>query len=390
MKVVYKGNVLNFHTYPLADAFYRILGADFTFVTDSEKKINFDPSNIGREDTSENVQWALFANGSPQEMALAKQKIEEADVLLTLETNAADFRERIKKNKLTFFYSERIFKNQSLRPWDPRMIRALLWKHWWNKNKNVFMLCNSAFLPWDLHWYGLYKNKKLKWGYFPAIQDDSWDSIKMKKSCSVPRIIWVGRLEQNAMWKHPEYAVEIAYKLKQDNFNFEMILIGGGECYSKVYKMAQEREVLDRILFLGNMENSEVIAWLQKSDIFIFTSDRNEGWGVALLEAMAAGCCPVSSFSAGATEYLIQENINGLVYHDDSIDDLYFKIKYLLMNPNQIYDMGEKAYTYIREEYNADVAAKRLIEFSNARLNNDLYTVQFDSGPMSNAEIIKG
>lgn len=45
---------------------------------------------------------------------------------------------------------------------------------------------------------------------------------------------------------------------------------------------------------------------MRESHIFIFTSDRGEGWGVVLSEAMANGCTVVASNKIGAAPFLVK------------------------------------------------------------------------------------
>ena len=53
---------------------------------------------------------------------------------------------------------------------------------------------------------------------------------------------------------------------------------------------------------------------MKKHHIYCLTSDKNEGWGAVLNEAMSSGCCPVSSIEAGATPYLVKDGVNGFSF----------------------------------------------------------------------------
>jgi glycosyltransferase involved in cell wall biosynthesis len=45
--------------------------------------------------------------------------------------------------------------------------------------------------------------------------------------------------------------------------------------------------------------------------VFIFTSDRNEGWGAVLNEAMGSGCAVVAADLIGSVPYLIEHKKMG-------------------------------------------------------------------------------
>jgi len=71
-------------------------------------------------------------------------------------------------------------------------------------------------------------------------------------------------------------------------------------------------EVGRYVSLLGNLPNEEVLQMMRESHIFIFTSDRGEGWGVVLSEAMANGCTVVASNKIGAAPFLVKHKKNVL------------------------------------------------------------------------------
>lgn len=53
---------------------------------------------------------------------------------------------------------------------------------------------------------------------------------------------------------------------------------------------------------------------MREHDIFTFTSNKREGWGAVLNEAMSCGCACVVSDLIGAAPYLIKAGINGYTF----------------------------------------------------------------------------
>ena len=72
-----------------------------------------------------------------------------------------------------------------------------------------------------------------------------------------------------------------------------------------------------------------------------------------------SGCAVVASDAAGATPYLVNDGVNGSVYHSGNIQELYEKVRRLLENTTMQYSFGKAAYLTITELWNAEVAAKR-------------------------------
>ncbi len=63
-------------------------------------------------------------------------------------------------------------------------------------------------------------------------------------------------------------------------------------------KKILELNLSDKVHQLGNLSNSDVIKLMQNHQIFCFTSDRSEGWGAVLGEAMS-NACSVSCIYSG-------------------------------------------------------------------------------------------
>ena len=106
-------------------------------------------------------------------------------------------------------------------------------------------------------------------------------------------------------------------------------------------------------------------------------------------EAMNSGCAVVASDAIGSVLYLVKDRENGLVYHSGSVDELLEKVIWLLDRPEQQRLLGEAAYRTIADLWNAEVAAKRFMQLSQAILDGDPSPSLFEEGPCSRAEIIR-
>ena len=137
------------------------------------------------------------------------------------------------------------------------------------------------------------------------------------------------------------------------------------------------------------MSPEEVRKHMEESEIFLFTSDRNEGWGAVLNEAMNSGCAVVASHAIGSVPYLIENKSNGLIYKDGDKDDLYIKVKYLLDFSQKRMKIGHAAYLTILNDWNAVKAAERVLTLSKTILNGEKSPDIFTSGICSKANGIK-
>lgn len=385
MRLVYKGNVLNFHTYPLAEQLYKLLGDDFVFITDTKSETR-GRGSIGREDCSLSVPWAINTNLSSDNKRKAREKIDSCDVLLTLEAYNRDYWKRMKENKMTFFYSERLFKPSMLKPYNPKMAAAMVYGHTRFRNKNSFMLCNSAYLPADLSLYGAYPKKLYKWGYFPETRYYKKETLIEKKAHST-QLLWVGGMSQDEWWKHPELAIDVMRKLEADGIDAHLTVVGDGELRHMCEKAVKHADIEHRVTFTGKLNNQEVVRYMLESNIYLFTSDYEEGWGVVLNEAMNQGCAVVASHAAGATPFLIEHGKNGMIFKSGDAEDLYHKVKMLIGNRDQCIRIGIEAYNTIADTWNAQNAAVRFVELCDGFLKGN--PVYYQDGPCSLAAVIK-
>lgn len=108
-----------------------------------------------------------------------------------------------------------------------------------------------------------------------------------------------------------------------------------------------------------------------------------------LNEAMNSGCAVVASDAAGATPYLVNDGVNGSVYHSGNIQELCEKVRRLLENTTMQYSFGKAAYQTITELWNAEVAAKRFLQLSQALLNGADASGLFANGPCSPAKPLR-
>ena len=117
---------------------------------------------------------------------------------------------------------------------------------------------------------------------------------------------------------------------------------------------------------------------MNKHDIFLATSDRNEGWGVVLNEAMSCGCAVIASDMIGSVPYLIEDGVNGLIFKSGNIDALEKKVVYFLENQDSMSEMSQNARVTLKQVWSPDNAVNNLLTLIKALKDN---TVSNNIGP---------
>lgn len=288
---------------------------------------------------------------------------------------------RLHRGGLTFLYAERVFKSGYQRI--KRLPRMITFWLRYGRYKNLYLLCASAYTAHDYGIHGAFVGKSYKWGYFPETIHYKIEDLMAKKDPA--RILWCGRFLD---WKHPDYAIEIARRLKEDGYSFEMELIGTGAQEETLKKQVRESGLEPWVKFSGAVPPEEVRKHMELAGIYLFTSDFHEGWGAVLNESMNSGCAVVASHAIGAVPYLVKHRENGLIYQNGDVADLYEKVKYLLDHPVEQRRLGTKAYRTITDLWNGELAAQRLLRLAQEIQNHGSCEL-YDDGPCSAAPMLK-
>jgi mannosyltransferase len=107
-----------------------------------------------------------------------------------------------------------------------------------------------------------------------------------------------------------------------------------------------------RILFLGELPIEEVPLWYQRISIYVFAS-RVEGFGLTMLEAMAAGDAVVAT-RAGAAATVITDGDDGVLAPIDDVEALTAAAEPLMRDPERAARMGSQARARVVKDFSRD------------------------------------
>ena len=380
MKIAFVSNFYNHHQKPVADELYSIIGDDYSFIETeriSEERLNM---GWGRDEKPTYVLQNYLDQSAKEN---CQKIIDEADVVIIGSAPKSLIETRLKNKKITFYYTERPYKIKppiyKLAVHFLRNIKNII------RYKNLYILCASAYTSADYAKVFTFKNKAYKWGYFTLAKNyDDIDALIDKKMPN--SILWVSRY---LALKHPEHVVEVAKRLKADGYSFKLTMIGTGELEEWTRDLIEKENLSDYVKMLGSMKPEEVREYMENSEIFLFTSDRNEGWGAVLNESMNSACAVVANSVIGSVPFLMKDKENGFMYKDCDVDDLYRKVKILLDDSKQRKSISKSAYKTINEEYNPRNAAKKFVKLCEIMLKGEYKPFPFKDGVCSKAEELK-
>ncbi len=377
MKVVFISNFINHHQKPLSDELHRLTKGLYTYIVTTP--MPEERRKLGYEELD--APYLVKCYDQPIPPPNIQAIIDEADAVIIGSAPDAYIANRTKLKKLTFKYTERLYREEP--GWLKLAWHRLRFGWRYSRNPNCFLLCASAFTAPDFRRIGCFKNRALKWGYFPTV-----DACDRKKNLEAPeqgvsrlKILWVARF---LILKHPELPVMVAERLKAEGVDFELNMYGIGPEQERIESLINQKGLCDRVLIRGAAPNKEILRQMSSHDIFLFTSDRNEGWGAVANEAMASGCVLIASDAIGSTPFLVKNQENGMIFRSEDANDLYAKVRFLIDNPEKRCEMAEAGKRTMQELWSPANAAHNLMSFIERFYKGQL--VPATEGPCSIAE----
>lgn len=383
MQLVFVSNYFNHHQQPVSDRLYALCkeqGGSYTFIQTEpmeEERIKMGWGEILKNTPYVRNYW--------EEQEACKNLIAEADAVIFGGTDEECYiADRLKSGKLIIRYSERLYKTGRYKFISPRGLRKKFFDHTRYAFRNVYLLCSGAYVAGDFRLVSAYPFKKFKYGYFPVCKRYDVEYLmesKSGKKGDIVEMLWAARMID---WKHPEVPVKLAYQLKKEGYRFHLTMAGGGYMEQEIKKLARELDVKDVISFVGNQNPERIRELMEQADIYLTTSDNEEGWGAVINEAMNSGCAIVANKMMGAAPYLIEHGCNGFLYPNRKEQELLTCVKKLLNDAKLRETMGRAAYETIISEWNSTVAADRLYKLAEDLLAGKKPKA-YRTGPLSKA-----
>lgn len=378
MKIVFVLNFLSHYQASLSDELFLICGDDYCFIETT-------PMPEDRKEGGFSVTerpYLLRAWESASKFNVAIKKCLEADLaVISTDLSTLPFKKkRLEKNNLTLEYSERPLKRGILNVFSKTNLINQWYYHTSFYKKPIYKLCAGAYVANDQYSMHSFKGRCFKFGYFPKIESPDIKKSIRKTAPPKKQILWCARFLK---WKHPEMMIDLAKRLKQNGIDAEINMIGNGELYEKIQEQILNNHLSDLVHLSGSVSNDELLDRMKQSDIFVLTSDKQEGWGVVVNEAMGNGCCVVCSDAVGCAPFLINDGQNGLLFKSQDAESLYEKVMYLILHQEERIRLSRNAYSTISEEWSPKCAAKSLV-----RLAHDLIEgrdTSIGKGPCSKA-----
>lgn len=357
MKVVFVTNGNLFHQAYLASCINKTPDVDYTCILSEPLQEAEQKARLSKQMIYDFP--IIDATKDDESWKLARGLIKVADLCVVGAENHAILKGI---NRTYFRYSEHIFKSKfwPLSPKTYLRIPKLLFKYY-QEAKKSWLLCASAHAKFDFNFYGLYRNRCLRFGYFPKANVGlNLDNKLFPRSKNEEvKILFAGR---SVKFKHPDTAFYVLKKLLSYGVNCKLTFVSlPNKLRSSITQKYSCFISKGLVSVIDELQPNELMSLMATSHLFIFSSDEGEGFGATLYEAMSSKMAVIANKRAGGTDLLVSDGKNGFVYKNKR--ELNSIISQIAFDPTCIQRVACEAKKFVETVYNAKVAAKNLIEF---------------------------
>ncbi len=160
------------------------------------------------------------------------------------------------------------------------------------------------------------------------------------------------------LWEGKGHVIllEAFKELKKEMKDAFLVIVGEGDLYDKLVRIANRNGLSDSVLFTGfQLDVSEIIATF---DVAVLPSFF-EGMGRVLLESMAMGK-PVVASRVGGIPDLVEHGINGLLVTPGDTQELTDALQKILNDKKLAQRLGKEGQKRVKEQFSADVMVQSI------------------------------
>jgi glycosyltransferase involved in cell wall biosynthesis len=199
----------------------------------------------------------------------------------------------------------------------------------------------------------------------PCALDETLLNVEPAKSVSYRHIsdgqrvvLMVARMEASERYKGHDVVLRALPSVLAKIPNVTYLVVGDGDDRPRLERLAKQSGLIEHVVFTGEVSESELAAFYQRSEIFILPArtvldewkPKGEGFGIVFLEAMAFGK-PVVGPNYGAPLELIRHGENGLLVDPEDATSVSEALIRLLTSPEKAREMGQAGRGWVRKAY---------------------------------------
>ena len=170
-----------------------------------------------------------------------------------------------------------------------------------------------------------------------------------------PTILFVGRLVH---YKGVEFLIRA-----MENMKARLWIVGTGPLEASLKRLAMEKGIADRVLFLGHVPDEDLIAYYHACDVFALPSITNqEMFGLVQLEAMACGKPVVSTDLPTGVPWVNQHGKTGYCVAPGNPKELTSALQHLMSSSELRSEMGAAGRARVEQQFSSATMAEGMLQ----------------------------
>ena len=157
--------------------------------------------------------------------------------------------------------------------------------------------------------------------------------------------------------------IDALARLKEDHPEVVYVMTGTGDHRSVLEDRIRSLGVADRVFMAGEVSDEVLRALFDRADIYVSAAEEDpedvEGFGIALIEAAAAGKPVVAGRCGGSVEAVRDEQTGFLVGLDDP-GELETRLRQLIEDADLRARLGREGRTWVGSEFGLEAGGARL------------------------------
>ena len=194
-------------------------------------------------------------------------------------------------------------------------------------------------------------------GIDPAafIMSNPESASRIRQIYGSPLLLFVGKLRY---YKGLQY---LLHAMKE--IDGRLLVVGTGPMEDEWKKMAGDPDLREKVIFLGEVEDSDLPALYHACDLFVLpASERSEAFGLVQVEAMMCGKPVISTELGTGTSFVNVHNETGFVVPPREAKSLREAVLKLLSHEEMRAEMGNAAKSRALREFSLKTMVDRTID----------------------------
>jgi len=187
----------------------------------------------------------------------------------------------------------------------------------------------------------------------------SLDSVDASQELGDRILLLVARMDTTEREKGHRELLAVFPKLVQEFPECQLVFVGSGSDLPELVSIAKALPCASRVFIPGRVSSEQLEMLYKKSFAYVMPS-RQEGFGLAHLEAMNYAKPCLACHDDGAAEVVVDGVTGLLVNQPIDLEELEKAIKALLANPDKTKAYGEAGWKRLAEKFTAEAYQARL------------------------------